>query len=247
MTQLLAQTSLSKEVSILSIAVISALLAIVTYAGLYAYYEKREVTEFSAKGFTKNTITGIIIGLLLQSLTILVIYLNGGYSVVAVNNFLCVLPALGMAFSSAIVEEIVFRGIIFRIIEDRFGTYIALIASALIFGLLHLANPNSSFIAAVGLAIQAGLLLATAYVYARNLWFPIGIHFAWNFTQAGIFGAVVSGNSVGKSLLTAKIRGADWFTGGQFGPEGSVQATVFCLIATAILLAPLIRQKKIVN
>lgn len=91
-------------------------------------------------------------------------------------------------------------------------------------------------IAGIGLAIQAGLLLGAAYIYSGNLWFPIAIHFAWNFTQSTIFGANVSGNKISKTLITSKIQGAEWFTGGQFGPEGSIQATLFCFIATIILL-----------
>src|SRR5690606_38179680 len=111
-------------------------------------------------------------------------------------------PPLTMAFTSAIFEEILLRGIIFRILEEKLGSYIALFISALIFGALHLANPNSSITAAVGLAIQAGLLLGAAYIYTRNLWFPIAIHFAWNFTQSAVFGANVSGGSISKTLIT---------------------------------------------
>jgi len=190
---------------------------------------------------------GILLGVVLQSLTILVIYLSGGFTVISVNSILFIVPALAIAFSAAIFEEIFFRGIIFRIVEEKLGSYLALLISALIFGALHLANPNSSLIVALGLAIQAGLLLASAYIYARNLWFPIAIHFAWNFTQAGIFGAAVSGNALGKSLLTSKIEGASWITGGRFGPEGSIQATLFCLIPTVVLLILSSRQKKMIS
>jgi len=151
-----------------------------------------------------------------------------------------------MAFTSAIFEETLLRGIIFRVLEEKLGSYIALIISAALFGLLHLANPNSSLIAGIGLAIQAGLLLAAAYIYSRNLWFPIAIHFAWNFTQSAIFGASVSGIAISKTLITSKIEGAQWFTGGQFGPEGSIQATLFCLVATIILLILSHREGKII-
>lgn len=152
-----------------------------------------------------------------------------------------------MAFTSAIFEEILVRGIIFRILEEKLGSYIALIISAGIFGAMHIANPNSSITAAVGLALQAGLFLAAAYMYTRNLWFPIAIHFAWNFTQAGIYGAAVSGNATNHSLFTTEITGADWYTGGAFGPEGSIQATVFCVIATIGLMILNHKQNKIIK
>ena len=162
---------------------ILAILAIISYSVLYKIYEKRKITEFSLSGIGKNLIVGVIIGTALQSLIILVIYLKGGYTVVSINPILFIIPSLTISFTVAIYEEILFRGIIFRIIEEKLGSYLALFISAFIFGALHLFNPNSSLIVCIGLAIQAGLLLAVAYMYSRNLWFPIAIHFAWNFTQ----------------------------------------------------------------
>jgi uncharacterized protein len=211
------------------------------------FYEQRAVSELTTRGLGRNLLTGILLGTILQSLTIFVIYLFGGFAVVAVNPVSFLLPSLTMAFTSAIFEEILVRGIVYRILEEKLGSYIALFVSAAIFGGLHLGNPNSSIIAAVGLALQAGLFLAAAYMYTRNLWFPIAIHFAWNFTQAGIYGASVSGNAIGKSLFTTEITGSNWYTGGAFGPEGSVQATVFCLLATVGLLILILKEKNIIK
>ena len=216
------------------------------YVTLYKFYENREIKELSKNGLFKSLTIGIILGVLLQSLTILVIYLKGGYSIVSINPILFLVPPFAMAFTSAIFEEILMRGIVFRITEEKLGSYFALFISAILFGAMHLGNPNSSLTAALGLAIQAGLLLASAYIYSRNLWFPIAIHFAWNFTQSAIFGANVSGNSISKTLITSKIEGAEWFTGGQFGPEGSIQATVFCFIVTIILLILSHKEGKII-
>ncbi len=227
---------IDKDLKNLIGGVLVAILAITSYLYFFKFYEKRKITEFSKNGILKNLIIGVILGAVLQSLTIFIIYLKGGYSFISINPILFIIPPLVMGFTSAIFEEILFRGIIFRITEEKLGSYIALIISALIFGALHLANPNSSLSAGIGLAIQAGLLLAAAYIYSRNLWFPIAIHFSWNFTQSAIFGANVSGNTISKTLVSSKIEGAEWFTGGQFGPEGSIQATIFCLIATIILL-----------
>lgn len=240
-------SALGQEYKNLIIGIIVAILAIASYTVLYKFYEKRKITELSVKGLSKNLFWGLVLGVLLQSLTIFVIYLNGGFSVISVNSFIFLIPSLTMAFTSAIFEEILLRGIIFRLIEEKLGSYIALAISALIFGALHLANPNSSIVAALGIAIQAGLLLGAAYIYSKNLWFPIALHFAWNFTQSGIFGASTSGHAISKSLLTTKIEGAELITGGQFGPEGSIQATLFCLIATIILLILSHRQNKIIK
>jgi len=115
----------------------------------------------------------------------------------------------------------------------------------LIFGALHFSNPNSSIVTSIGLAIQAGVLLGVCYTYSKSLWLPISLHFTWNFVQSGIYGATVSGHKVEKSLINSRITGADWFTGGEFGPEGSIQATVFCLIAAIILLYMSHKENKI--
>ena len=245
--KMLALTSVSKEEKILWVGIAVALLSVSTYVFLFRFYEKRNIIELSTKKLFQNLLVGISLGVVLQSLTILVIYLKGGFTVSSVNSIILVLPSFVMAFTSAIFEEILFRGIVFRITEEKLGSYWALFISALIFGAMHLANPHSSVLASLGLAIQAGLLLAAAYIFARNLWFPIAIHFAWNFTQSGIFGVSTSGNSMGKSLLTTKINGAEWFTGGLFGPEGSIQATVFCLIAAVVLILMSHRQQKIAS
>ena len=247
LSKLLAVTGMEKEEKMLFTGIVVASLSIVTYTWLFRFYEKRRITELSVKGIGKNLSLGICMGIALQSLTILVIYLNKGFTVISVNSMLFMLPSLAMAFTSAIFEEILFRGIIFRITEEKLGSYWALIISAAIFGAMHLANPHSSILAALGLAIQAGLLLAAAYIFSRNLWFPIAIHFAWNFTQSGIFGVSTSGNNMGTSLLTTKIEGAEWFTGGQFGPEASIQATVFCLIATIVLMLFNHKQRRIIK
>ena len=216
--------------------VLSSIVVLFVYLLLYKSYEKKSAVELGFHGLGKNLMLGIGLGVALQSLTILVMYLNGNYEIVSVNPILSMIPAFVMAFSSGVSEEILFRGILFRLIENKLGSYLALVISALLFGFLHFGNPNSSFINALGLAIQAGLLLGAAYMYTRSLWLPIGLHFAWNFTQAGIYGANVSGHEIGSSIFTSIIDGNKWITGGEFGPEGSIQATLFCLVVTIILL-----------
>jgi hypothetical protein len=98
---LLAFTAFSKDVKDLIVTAVSVLLVIIAYKLLYRFYEKRQITELSTKNLGKNLLAGILTGAGLQALTILVIYINGGFSVIAVNNFFAVLPALGMALGAA--------------------------------------------------------------------------------------------------------------------------------------------------
>src|SRR6478609_1064441 len=190
------------EVQNLISGLIVTALILVLYSTLYKFYERRAIAELSTTGLGKNLFMGIVIGVALQSLTIFVIILSGGFSMLSINSFTSILPAITMAFTAAISEEILIRGILFRHLEEKLGSYIALAISALIFGALHLANPNSSLAAGIGIALQAGVLLGAAFIYSKNLWFPIALHFAWNFTQSGIFGARTSGNEMSKSFLT---------------------------------------------
>lgn len=243
--KLLGMTALDKDFRNLFKGIFVSALAVTSYILFFTYYEKRAVTELSSKRLAQNLILGTLIGFVLQALTILVIYISGGFSIVAINPVSFILIPLTVAFTIAIIEEILVRGIVFRIIEEKLGTYIALSISAVLFGALHMANPNSTMLS--GLCITfAGFLLGAAFVYSRNLWFPIALHFAWNFTQSGIFGAITSGNEKTKSLLESKIQGSVLLTGGEFGPEGSIQATLFCLIAAIVLLALSHKENKII-
>ncbi|MEO6174697.1 MAG: type II CAAX endopeptidase family protein [Flavobacterium circumlabens] len=244
--KLLGMTALDKDFRNLFKGIFVSALAVTSYILFFTYYEKRAVTELSSKRLAQNLILGTLTGFGLQALTILVIYISGGFSIVAVNPVSFILIPLTVAFTIAIIEEILVRGIVFRIIEEKLGTYIALSISAVLFGALHMANPNSTLLS--GLCITfAGFLLGAAFVYSRNLWFPIALHFAWNFTQSGIFGAITSGNEKTKSLLESKIQGSVLLTGGEFGPEGSIQATLFCLIAAIVLLALSHKENKIIK
>lgn len=229
-------TSLDKNFRNLIKGIIASTAVILAYIYFYKKYEKRAITEFSNIGIVKYIITGVILGVLLQCLTILIIIINGSFDIVSVNPISDMIIPFTVAFSVAIFEEILIRGIIFRIVEEKLGTYISLLITAIIFGALHLANPNSTLMSGLCVGIEAGFLMGAAYIYARNLWFPIAIHFAWNFMQSGIFGAITSGNEKTSSLLTTKITGSQLFTGGEFGPEGTIQAVIFCSLASILLL-----------
>jgi uncharacterized protein len=217
------------------------------YIRFYSWYEKKPVTLFSAKGVGKNLIRGLFLGSLLQCLTIYILYLNNGFHIISINNWTNILPLVFSGFAIAIIEETLLRGIIFRIAEERLGTYWSLALSSFIFGALHLVNPHSTLATAFAIAVEGGLLLGSAFVYSRNLWFPIAIHFAWNFTQSGIFGAVTSGNVLHESLLTSSLSGNKLLSGGAFGPEASIQAFLFCLIASILILVLSYRQNKIIK
>ena len=245
--KLLGLTGLDKEFRNLIKGIVASVAVIIAYKLLYRKIENREVSEISSKGIVKNLMLGTLIGVILQSLTMLVIYLYNGFQVLAVNPLSFIIIPLTVAFTVAIFEEILIRGIIFRIVEEKLGSYVSLVLSAIIFGALHLMNQESSFISAACVAVEGGLLLGAAYIFARNLWLPIAIHFAWNFMQSGIFGAITSGNEKTNSLFTTKITGPTLITGGAFGPEGTIQAIIFCLLATIIFMYLNVKRNKLIK
>ncbi|MCC9062618.1 CPBP family intramembrane glutamic endopeptidase [Flavobacterium piscisymbiosum] len=244
--KLLDLTLLDKDYRNLLKGLFVSASCVLSYILFFKKYDKRAVTEFAAKGLAKNLIIGTAIGFILQSLTILVIYLNGSYSVININPVSFILIPFALMFTVAIIEEILVRGIIFRIIEEKLGSYVSLTISSVLFGVLHLANPHSTLISSICIT-TAGFLMGAAFIYSRNLWMPIALHFAWNFTQSGIYGAITSGNEKTKSLLEAKIQGPEFITGGAFGPEGSIQAIAFCAIGTIIILILSRKQNKIIK
>ena len=223
-----------------------SILALGSYWLFYRKYENRVITELSTNGICKKLFAGILTGGGLQTLTILVIYLYGGFKIIAVNPVSTLIIPFTVAFTVAIMEEVLLRGIVFRITEEKWGSTIALIISGVIFAGLHLVNPHVTLISALCIT-AVGVLLGAAYMYYRSLWVPISIHFAWNFTQNGIFGAITSGNEKTSSLLSTQITGPEILTGGGFGPEGSIQAVLFCLITAVIILRQLDKQNKIIK
>lgn len=234
--KILEWTPIDKNYRNMVKGIIVSITVIYTYRTFFKRIEKRKITEISWKGAAEYIFTGSAMGIALQSLTIGMMVIAGGFTVISVNPLSSMITPFAVAFTVAIFEEILVRGIIFRIIEQQYGSYIALIISAVIFGALHLFNADSTWISAVCVGIEGGLLMGAAYIYARSLWFPIAIHFSWNFIQSGIFGAITSGNELTGSLFTTSISGSNLITGGTFGPEGSIQAVVLCLLGALLLL-----------
>jgi uncharacterized protein len=233
---LLDKTQTAGELKNAIVGIADAGVALVSYILLFRFYEKREIKELSWATFWKNALIGFLAGLVLQSLMILVIYLAGGYSILLTNPVSFLLPGFITSLTAGFVAEILIRGIIFRLTEEKFGTIVALIISASLFAVIHSGHKEATLLSVLSTTIQAGILLSAVYVFSRSLWFSIFLHFAWDFAEPGIYGGINPGISIDKSLFTSKITGAELLTGGQFGPGNSIQAAIFCLIAGLFFL-----------
>lgn len=140
-------------------------------------------------------------------------------------------------------EEVIFRGIIFRCLDERYGIWLALAVSSLLFGFAHIFQFNATLWSSIAIAIEAGLLLGAAYKYTGSLWLPIGIHWAWNFTQGNVFGFPVSGGSEDESIFKSVVEGPEWLTGGAFGPEASVITVVLGLLFSIFFIREYLKNK----
>lgn len=245
----LAQKQISSMTPAQGRVIIDAVVALALSAALFGVYtllvrwlERREPTELATSPGIPLAIGGAALGFALFCIVYAILWAMGvaRWNGVARLGGL-IAPVLG-AIIAAVGEELAIRGGVFRILEEMLGTAAALILSAGLFGLLHAFNHGATTVSTLAIALEAGVLLGAAYAVSRNLWLPIGLHFGWNFTEGGIFGAVVSGGTTGTRVISMPLSGRELLTGGAFGPEASVIAVLVCLAAALVLIALTIRR-----
>jgi len=208
--------------------------------GAYACWRRRTTgappADLPLLRLGPHFLAGLLIGAGLQALTVLSIALVAPAHVTGPNPPGVMVPILADALETGVFEEIIARGMLFAWLEARWGSGRALALSALIFGGLHVVNPGFSPLAAVGLA-AAGILLGAGFMAARSLWVPIALHAGWNFTEAGLFGASVSGHDELVGLFVTRFDGRALLTGGAFGPEASLGGVAVVVLAAGAMVA----------
>lgn len=120
-------------------------------------------------------------------------------------------------------------------IDTRLATILAVLFSSSIFGIAHGLNPNVTFFAILNIVL-AGVMLAIPYIITGRLAYSVGIHFAWNFFQGGVFGFRVSGMPIHGSLIQIQQGGEEIWTGASFGPEGGLIGTIGVLMILCLSL-----------
>jgi membrane protease YdiL (CAAX protease family) len=218
------------------LVVVACALTILVYSVLVRLTERRWPSELGARRAMPLFLQGAIIAFVLFCSVYAALFAAHVATFRGWGTSSGLLVVAVISIASGISEEI-----ILRLIEGGVGTLAALIVSAAMFGALHLTDPHANLVAGAAIALEAGILFAAAYALTRSLWFPIGLHAAWNFTEGGIFGAAVSGGKA-KGLLNVPLSGPDWLTGGAFGPEASVVAAGVCTAAAIVLLVLTIRR-----
>jgi membrane protease YdiL (CAAX protease family) len=133
---------------------------------------------------------------------------------------------------AALAEEAMFRGYPLQTLSRAGLISLALILTSVPFGIIHWQNPNATLFSSTNTAL-AGVWLGIAYLRTRSLWFPLGVHWAWNWAQGSIFGVPVSGLKLSNHpVLQSLDKGPAWLTGGSYGLEGGLACTIALLAST---------------
>jgi membrane protease YdiL (CAAX protease family) len=223
-----------------------AIAGFAVYIGYAHFIEQRAVSELALPGMGRELGIGLLIGAGLYAVCELLLMALGIYRIDGLNPLSFMIPAIAMAISSSVYEELLFRGVLFGSVEKWFGSWAAVVVSSLVFGLTHLINPQGTIEGALFIAVEAGILLAAAYLLTRRLWLSIGFHMAWNYTQSAIFSGIVSGNDAQQGLIRSTTKGPDWLTGGNFGVESSVLALLLCTTTGIVMLVMAVKRGQIV-
>jgi membrane protease YdiL (CAAX protease family) len=213
-----------------------AIAGFAVYTGHVHFIERRTLTELGLTGMGRQFGIGLLVGAGLYAACEGLLMALGIYRIDGLNPLSFLIPAVAMAISSSVFEELLFRGVLYRSVETWFGSWAALVVSAMVFGLSHLANPQATLEGALFIAVEAGILLGAAVMLTRRLWLSIGFHMAWNYTQSAIFSGIVSGNDAEPGWIRSTVKGPDYLTGGNFGVESSVLALVLCTTTGIVML-----------
>ena len=225
-----------------TIAAVVTLFAFKKYLGWYV--ENGEGLSFGGKarmmgiGWAVSAVNFLAI--------IVCLFLCGYYRIVTVEfDVASQLSWLSLFLLVGVVEEVIFRGILFRLITDKWNIAVGLTTSSLLFGLAHLGNPGATLWAALAIALASGWLFGMAYAYHQTIWVPIGMHWAWNYLEGGIFGCSVSGTPLDYlPLITPRISGADILSGGAFGPEASIICVAIGIGISIVYTVLYVKKKK---
>lgn len=193
-------------------------------------------------GWWRDLSFGILFGTVFLLLTAGIAALGGGlkftFNQTANLNLIgntVLLSAVVFAFGAA-GEEALFRGYAVQTLTRARLSWLAILLTSIFFAAVHADNPNANVFGLIN-TVLAGVWFVAAYLKTRSLWFPFGMHWAWNWTMAAILGLPVSGitqltpEPVWRSIDTGPV----WLTGGHYGLEGGAACTISLIISTILI------------
>jgi uncharacterized protein len=226
----------------LAATVMAGAMMLIVYASLVVYIERRTVGELALPPMARELGLGLLLGFGLYTVCVLILMGLGNYRIVGLHEWHILLTGMATALATGVFEELLFRGGVFRLGEEWFGSWAALVISSLVFGFVHLNNEEATLQGVVSISIWAGILLAATYLLTRRLWLGIGLHAAWNYTQGTVYSGIVSGNAPPEGFIKSALQGSEWLTGGSFGVEASVVAVAVCSTLGVLMLVKAVRR-----
>jgi membrane protease YdiL (CAAX protease family) len=212
-------------------------------------FDRRPFTDIGLGGGTpalRNFGLGVLFGGGAAALMLLAPLLAGTGHLVARAGSNAGWPSLifylAAIWLGAAGEEMIFRGYAFQLLVQKIGPYATILPVAVIFGFAHASNPNSSQLGILNTMIW-GVLLGYAFLRSRDLWLPIGLHYGWNAVLP-LFGVNLSGLTIDVTRYLYKWDLLPLWSGGSYGPEGGLLATIFTIaLFFALAKAPVAPQK----
>jgi uncharacterized protein len=185
-----------------------------------------------------ETLKGFGVGVIVASAAVLAILAAGGvsWSTEPTTAAAFVGAALGSAallFLPAAAEEALVRGYPLQALSESWGAAPALLATSVLFGLLHAGNPDVGTVGLIDTGL-AGVFIGVLYLRTGSLWWASGAHMGWNWAHGFLADLPVSGLEVADAPgIAAHVRGPALLSGGAFGPEGSLLTAGVLLVAVA--------------
>lgn len=214
----------------------------------YAHFvERRSASELSLPGMGRELGIGLLLGFGLMTVCFLIAMALGVYRIEGIASWQNLMAGVTAGtVTTPFGEEMLFRGVMFRILEDVFGGWVALVLSSVWFGYVHSGNEGETLAGVAAIAIVYGPMLAVPLMLTRRLWMGIGLHVAWNYTMGKVYSGSVSGGDQMQGLFKSTLQGPDLLTGSSAGMEGSLIAVLVSLTFTVVMLILAVRRGKIV-
>ncbi len=214
----------------------NAVAALACALGYWAYArwrEHRRVTELAGDGALVESALGVASGGLLALLTLAPLWGLGVYRFDGWGDSARLVARMPEMLLVAVMEELLIRGVVFRISAQAWGVRWAFVLSTVAFVVAHL--PGEISWIGVLVTAAASVAFSAAYQLTGRLWLPIGMHFAWNYLFSAVLSLSVSGHDA-DGWLRGSLNGAEWLTGGTYGIEASAMALLVWTGASLLLL-----------
>lgn len=221
---------------------------------VFLWVRYREKRPFSSLGFYKqdwfkNLVKGFLIGAVQFSLVVVLLLVTGTGSLklgqVNLQSLIFVLAIIPFWILQGGTEELVTRGWLFPAVSAKSNIFIGILISSALFGALHLFNPGVTILSIVNIVLD-GIFACFLMLKYDNMWVLAGMHGAWNFVQGNIYGIQVSGQGASASILNYSSQSSvDFLSGGAFGAEGSIFASIVLIGCIAYLYWSLKKENRL--